>query len=121
MTFLDLITLLKSDDDALARVLADQRYSAYAASYAGLVRDAPEQEAVSASSPLPEELCRWAVALLKARYCLHGQWLRKDLEAGAAGEGSLTALAVFDRYGGEPLVWVEELGAFDVTKKDRPA
>jgi hypothetical protein len=120
MNFWNLLTLLGSDGDAITRLLADGRCAGYASAYARMGQGA-SGEGPSMDTELPDELCKWALPLCKTRYRLRGNWLSKDTE-GPEVAGSLTALEVYERFGrgGEPLVWVEDLGAFDVTRESTP-
>ncbi|HTP26910.1 MAG TPA: hypothetical protein VMK12_14810 [Anaeromyxobacteraceae bacterium] len=115
MKFFELVTLIGSD--GVSRLIADPRATPYVVCCG---RDASAEERALFDQDLPDDLCRSAFGACPARYCLDGNWLRKesgDIGAQGGAGASFTVLEVYDRFGTEALMAVEELAAFDVSKK----
>lgn len=121
MRFWELASVLRSESACLQQVLRDPRWHQYAAWYAHFDELVAARDRAILDAELPVELCRAALALGSVRFCLAGGWLRK-LE-GAATDGDagafLTALQVFDDFGGKALEEVLEHGSFFVSSCQR--
>jgi len=113
MTFIDLVGILMTQDNALSRIADDPRFAAHLAAFTSddsEVRRLLEVE-------LPEELRVAGLAAAVVRYRLVGDWLRKEAASGETEGESLSARQVYERYGYRALEVVEQLAAFDVTAR----
>ena len=118
MNFVSLLTVLKSEDDARARLLADPIVAPLVARFASLGEADTAPGDISPEADLPVELCMSVLGLTRVKYRLEGAWLRNEREPESESETGerLSAPEVFKRFGGVALEEVEELGASDVTR-----
>ena len=116
MRFWQLVSVFRDQRSTLHAVLERPQWRHYLPwlhDFSHLVQT--ENRAVL-DSTLPDELCRDALQLLQIAFYLEGGWLHPSTEyrpAPACAE-VLTALQVFDRFGGEVMEDTLEYGSYKV-------
>jgi hypothetical protein len=111
MLFWELVTVVRPELDEAKRALSDPRW----ATYSDWVRRFPElvhdQRREILDSEVPPDLARALLAVLKTRYRVRDGWLREAL---LSETQTLSAVEVYDRYGGHCLQEVYEYSSYRV-------
>ena|SRR6266705_1203646 len=113
MRFWMLTSYFRSEPHLLDKVFSDPRWHQYAEWFRDLSSLVNRQDRAVLDSEVPPELCRAALSLTPRKYILREGWLQEATEPKAEAEARrLSALDVYDRYGGECLEEIQESGSW---------
>jgi hypothetical protein len=113
MRFWQLTSYFRSEEHLLREVLSNPKWSLYANWFKNFAWLVNNQDRAVLDSELPAELCRAALSLTKRKYLIRAGHLYEAFNPEETGkEPCLTALEIYDRYGGECLEEVAEKSSF---------
>jgi hypothetical protein len=117
MKFWLLVSVLRSESAGLRRVLSDAKWREYADWHAHLDEYVRIQDRSVLDAAVPDELCRAALALSPTKYELTEGRLTAIGSSGAGTRSALSALDVYNSFGGEILEDVAEYGSAQAVRR----
>ena len=116
MKFWSFVSFFRSEPDIINTISGDPKWSRYADFLRRFNDLVDEQNRTVLDMEMPDDLCRSALARSCKKFVLHDNHLVRvpsDVTH-SAPEGSLSALEVYESYGGECLEEIEEHGSYRV-------
>lgn len=115
MKFWMLVSHFYSEPRKLETIFSDPKWTRYAESFRNFARLVHEQDRAALDAELPPELCRQALSLSTQIYVIErGNLYEIPGPDGLPAKNCLTALEVFESYGGECLEEVREYGCWKI-------
>jgi hypothetical protein len=114
MKFWCLVSYCRSCRDKLGAVFEDPKWAQYAALYRAFDESVLKQDRSRLDFELPNELCREALSFSPETYVVEEGNLRLAFPSDDKKLKRLTALDVFDLYGGDCLEEVAEYSSYKV-------
>jgi len=118
MKLWNLVSFLRTEQSILKTIFSDAKWSSYEEVFRNFDALVQKQDRAVLDAELPDALCRQALSLSKRKYTLDRDHLSRIPDAYNTYETTklLTALNVYDSFGGECLEEVEESGSCRVKK-----